>query len=1206
MTSRIEGRYVPLSRAVLLVAAVLAAACGSKGKGPDLSACDAASFQTILTAVPPPVGGGPGETTLRIHYHRPDADYAGWVLHAWEAAIDPGWSTGYPPSGSDTFGVFWDVPLAASSGRVGYIFHKGETKDLPDDQFYPLHSGANEIWRIAADPTTYYSNPLTAGPLDLTTVRVHYWRFDGAYGDWGLHLWDGSGIDVTPLAGLTLNDWANPVPLASMPGYSSAADGSEVAFDIPVLNPAGDSLRTTLSFVLHGLPSNPVGGVDNKDGRTADIVVAYAALTIVSRTAEVWLVQGDATVYTAPPDLSSVSTVDARAYWLDRHLLQWPKVNGAGTFRLYHSRDGQIVAAKSAAVTGADGSLALDVYAGPVPPTLATRFKFVAGGVVLQVPAADADRLPGLLASQLVLVQEDVGGLVRNATTAQVAGVLDDLYGTANDAATDFGVTPTGGATRFKLWAPTAQRVSVCTFASGSGGASAVDAMTFDATSGAWSATRSGDLSGGYYTYVVDAFVRGTGVVRNRVTDPYSVSLTTDSRRSYVADLSSAALAPPSWSTDTAPATVPAQTDMVIYELHVRDFSANDPTVTAPNRGKYLAFTEAGSNGMKHLAALAAAGLTDVHLLPIFDFATVKEDRAVRVELDDLFSTLCDRNANVARSRCDQFAGMTVAEATGTYAASSEQQQIIAGYLKDLDGFNWGYDPWHYTAPEGSYATDAADGAKRIVEARRMIQALHSVGLRVGMDVVYNHTTAAGQAERSVLDRVVPGYYHRLSAAGDVETSTCCSNTATENVMMAKLMTDSAVTWATQYHVDSFRFDLMGHQPRAVMEALKAKVDAAAGRPIRLIGEGWNFGEVANGARFVQASQLSLGGSGIATFSDRARDRIRGGGPFDSGDSLVKNQGYVNGLYYDDNGSGAGKTATELLQAADMVRLGLAGSIKDYVLTTYDDLATPLWNVDYNGAPAGYVTEPAEVVNYVENHDNQTLFDIGVYKLPLATVEDDRVRSQMLGVALNAFSQGIAYFHAGVDTLRSKSMDRNSYDSGDWFNRLDWSYADDFFGVGAPPAGDNQPSYAVLKPRLAMAGIKPSPAGIARARDLFRDLLAIRKSSTLFRLRTAADVKARLTFYNTGSTQVPTVIAGHLDGAGYAGAGFQEILYLVNVDKAPHAITVDAETSKLWVLHPVHLAASAADPRPAADAIYESATGTFTVPPRTAVVYVIP
>ena len=172
---------------------------------------------------------------------------------------------------------------------------------------------------------------------------------------------------------------------------------------------------------------------------------------------------------------------------------------------------------------------------------------------------------------------------------------------------------------------------------------------------------------------------------------------------------------------------------------------------------------------------------------------------------------------------------------------------------------------------------------------------------------------------------------------------------------------------------------------------------------------------------------------------------MRGGGPFDGGQSLVRNQGVINGLWYDDNGSGAGKTKTDLMWSADMVKVGLAGSIRDYTLTTHWDATLRLDQLDYNGQPAGYVSSPAEVVNYVENHDNQTLFDINAYKLPTATSKEDRARVQMLGAAINAFSQGIAYYHAGIDTLRSKSLDRNSYNSGDWFNRLDWSYADNNF-----------------------------------------------------------------------------------------------------------------------------------------------------------------
>ncbi len=527
--------------------------------------------------------------------------------------------------------------------------------------------------------------------------------------------------------------------------------------------------------------------------------------------------------------------------------------------------------------------------------------------------------------------------------------------------------------------------------------------------------------------------------------------------------------------------------------------------------------------------------------------------------------------------------------------------------VSQRDCFNWGYDPVHFTAPEGSYATDPANGAIRIVEFRRMVQALHQAGLRVGMDVVYNHTYAAGQDRWSVLDRIVPGYYHRLDEAGRVATSTCCANTATEHRMMAKLMTDSVVTWAREYGIDSFRFDLMGHQPRAAMEELQRRVNAATGREVLLLGEGWNFGEVADGARFVQASQLALNGSGIATFSDRARDAIRGGGAGDNGLDQVRRQGYVNGLHYDANTDARDvATETDLMRTADMVRAGLAGSLRSYRLRTFDGQDLRLEQITYGGQqPAGYVTSPGEVVNYVENHDNQTLYDLDAFKLPLATSSAERARVQVLAAALNAFSQGIAYWHAGFELLRSKSMDRNSFNSGDWFNRVDWTARDNFFGSGLPPAQDNSGSWPLMRPRLADPRLKPSPADIASTQAAFMDLLRIRSSSSLFRMRTAADVEARLSFPNSGPQQVPEVIAGHLQGQGYPGAGFDEVLYLVNVDIEPHVLQLESERGKRYVLHPAHRAPAAADRRATEAARYDPETGRFTVPARTAVVFVV-
>ena len=861
-----------------------------------------------------------------------------------------------------------------------------------------------------------------------------------------------------------------------------------------------------------------------------------------------------------------------QAVWLNRHLLQWPGADTSGRFTLYHSASGQLQAPVGQRVSGSDGALALQPWQAKLPPAVAQRFAYVKPGAVLALAHTGAAQLRNLHRQQLLLVQEDATGQVLRATAIQSAGALDDLYAAA-ERTPDMGVRISPKHTQLALWAPTAQRVSACLFDGATGAATVTPALRSDPATGIWRYRHGTNLRGHYYSYLVDVWVPDVGLVRNRVTDPYSVSLNTDSQRSFITDLSDARLKPPGWDRHTAPRRVKTPVDMAVYELHVRDFSIDDLTVPAGQRGKYLAFTHNTSNGMRHLQALSRAGMTDVHLLPIFDIASVPES------------------------------GCTTPTIATPPTGDSEAPQAATSATAAKDCFNWGYDPLHFNAPEGSYASDAADGASRIIELRQMVMALHRIGLRVGMDVVYNHTSASGQHAQSVLDRIVPGYYHRLNPNGVVERSTCCDNTATENLMMGKLMIDSAELWAKQYHIDSFRFDLMAHQPRSVMETLQRRVNKVTGRHINLIGEGWNFGEVANGARFVQASQLSLNGSGIGTFSDRSRDAVRGGSAGDNGDTQIRNQGYINGLVYDRNAQ-SNATPDDLLRTADMVRVGLAGSIRNFDMLTYTGARKTLAQIDYAGQPAGYASEPAEVVNYVENHDNQTLFDANAFKLPVGTSTEDRARVQMLGVAITALSQGVAYFHGGIEVLRSKSMDRNSFDSGDWFNRLDWTYQTNYFGTGLPPKSDNGESWPLMQPLLANAALRPAPADIAVARDVTRDLLAMRDSSTLFRLRKAADIRQRLTFSNTGPSQNPVILVGHVNGRGYPGAVFQDVLYLINVDKVAHDITIAEEAGKTYQLHPVQAALNAADARVRTGAHFDSISGRFTVPARSAVVFV--
>ncbi len=863
----------------------------------------------------------------------------------------------------------------------------------------------------------------------------------------------------------------------------------------------------------------------------------------------------------------------ARAYWLTTRQLQWPGAPAEARYALYHATGPTIRVTVGERVTGAGGRIELATARPPTPRTIAERFRFVPSGVRLALPIRTRAQLRELVQGQLMLVREDDDQRVLGATQLQLPGMLDDLYAAATSVR-DLGATLTLRGVAAAVWAPTARKVSLCVDASSRGDDAMVIAMRMDPATGVWRSKVPATMRGRGYRYQVEVLVPGVGVVRNRVTDPYAVALTANSERSVFLSLSEPATQPPGWLSSRRPTPLRSATDQVVYELHVRDFSVGDTTVRVPWRGKYLAFAEPRSAGMHHLRSLGSAGLTDVHLLPVYDLASVPE-------------TGC------------------VTPAIPMSGPESEAQQAAVSAVRERDCFNWGYDPWHYTVPEGSYATDASNAATRVREFRAMVQALHAAGLRVGMDVVYNHTFAAGQSAKSVLDRLVPGYYHRLDSLGRIERSTCCENTATEHPMMAKLMIESVVTWVRHYQIDSFRFDLMGHQPRAVMERLQRAVDQAAGRHIPLLGEGWNFGEVADGARFIQASQRSLSGSGIATFTDRARDALRGGGCCDGREGLVANQGLLNGLHLDPNATNTGKDQrTEWLRAADLARAGLAGTLRDYVLTGADGVARSLASFDYAGQPAGYVKEPGEVVNYVENHDNLTLFDVNALRLPATTSREQRARSQVLGIAFTLLSQGIAYLHAGVDILRSKSLDRDSFDSGDWFNRLDWSYTVNGFGGGLPPAHRNRDDWSVMRPVLAERGIVPTPAEIAFTRDVTRDWLNIRASSSLFRLRTAADVRTRLRFLHTGPTAAPGVIVGHLEGRGYPGAVFKEVVYLINVAPEERSVVIPEARGKPYVLHPRQRGEAAAD-RTAARAQVEPSSGRFTIPARTAVVFVV-
>jgi pullulanase-type alpha-1,6-glucosidase len=696
--------------------------------------------------------------------------------------------------------------------------------------------------------------------------------------------------------------------------------------------------------------------------------------------------------------------------------------------------------------------------------------------------------------------------------------------------------------------------------------------MTLDPASGVWSYTapNAGWTNSAYYTYTVQVLSRwaNNAVVNNTVTDPYSVSLNANSARSFVANLDSAQLKPANWDGQRIP-KLDAPTDIALYELHVRDFSAMDTSVPAAHRGKYLAFTDLDAAPMRHLKELQKAGLTHVHLLPSFDFASVNEAGCVTPVIPNA-------------------------------APDSTAQQAAIAAVADSDCFNWGYDPVHYNAPEGSYATDANDGAVRVREFRAMVQALHESGLRVTMDVVYNHTSQSQQGRLSTLDRIVPAYYYRLGSDGHILNDSCCADTAQENTMMGKLIVDSVSLWARQYKVDSFRFDIMGFTPLDLLKRIQTAANQAAGHDVYLYGEAWNFGTVANDARFVQARQANMFGSGIGSFNDRIRDSVRGGGCCDGGQWLVSQQGFINGVYTDPN-SQSTQTRDDALRLADVVRVALSGTLRDYRFTDRFGHVSTGAQIDYFGQQAGFTANPAESINYVEAHDNQTLFDINAYKLPQSTTLSDRVRVQNLGNAITMLSQGVPFFEAGQEILRSRSMDSNGYNSGDWFNRLDYGYASNNFGVGLPPAGSNQGNWGVMAPILTNPLIRPDTRAILAAKAGFEELLQIRQDSTLFRLRTGQDVIDRLKFYNVGPDQAPGLIAMSIDGANYPGARYKAVAVLFNVDKVAKTIAIPELKGRKLQLHRIQRNGSDEVVKASS---YDGASGSFSIPARTTAVFV--
>lgn len=510
----------------------------------------------------------------------------------------------------------------------------------------------------------------------------------------------------------------------------------------------------------------------------------------------------------------------------------------------------------------------------------------------------------------------------------------------------DLGLRYTPSKSVFKLWAPTANAARIKFYEQDKGGEPIGVKEMKKGLKGVWEGTiKKTDTKGWYYTYQVRIGETWMG----ETPDPYAKAVGTNGLRAQVVNMGETN--PQGWENDHRP-ELKNYNDIVLYELHVRDLSIH-PNSGIQNKGKYLGLAEIGTKNPEGLATgldhIKDLGVTHVHLLPVYDYMSVDESKL------------------------------------------------------EENKFNWGYDPQNYNVPEGSYSTNPADGAVRIREFKTMVKALHDAGIRVVMDVVYNHT---GATELSVFNQLVPGYYYRQSADGGFSNASACGNeTASDRLMMRKFIVESVKFWASEYHIDGFRFDLMGIHDIETMNLVSEELRKLS-PSIFVYGEGWTAGEspLAPEKRALKHNVLQL--DHVAAFSDDVRDAIKGHV------FHPEQKGFVSGL------------------------AGLEESLKFGIVASTQHPQVDYEKINYSKAP--WAKSPAQTITYASCHDNHTLWDRLQISCPEAS-EAERKQMNKLAAAIVMTSQGVPFIHAGEEMLRSKFGAENSFNLPDSINRIDWS-----------------------------------------------------------------------------------------------------------------------------------------------------------------------
>lgn len=499
---------------------------------------------------------------------------------------------------------------------------------------------------------------------------------------------------------------------------------------------------------------------------------------------------------------------------------------------------------------------------------------------------------------------------------------------------------------KFKIWAPTAQKVRLHLYETALGGQAYRTLEMTPSEKGTWTSNIKENLKGKYYTFQV----LHQNQWLDEVPDPYVYAVGTNGKRGHIIDLNETN--PVDWKNDKSPA-LHGYEDIIIYELHVRDMSTHANS-GIQQKGKFLGLTTLGTQspdgeetGLDHLKSL---GVTHVHLLPAYDFLSIDESKL-------------------------------------------EEQH-----------FNWGYDPQNYNVPEGSYSTNPADGAVRIQEFKQLIKTFHDHGIRVILDVVYNHT---GATEKSNFNQLVPGYYYRQDAMGAFSNASACGNeTASERPMMRKFMRESVKHWVNEYHIDGFRFDLMGIHDMETMDLIAGDL-RAIDPSIFIYGEGWTAGNspLPDDKKALKRNTYLM--DHVAAFSDDIRDGLKG-----------------HVFTFDEKGFVSGKEELE-----ETVKFGIVASTHhpqiDYKQVNYSDTA--------------WAKSPLQTVTYVSCHDNHTLWDRLTLSCPEAK-EEEKKSMHKLALTIVLTSQGIPFLHAGVELGRTKYGEENSFESPDSINQLDWTW----------------------------------------------------------------------------------------------------------------------------------------------------------------------